>query len=491
MKNIEEILIKKGGMLSSDLSLELQNTLGISSSASRKRISRAILPKNSPIKYLLDLNFPHNTRFIYHRAHGKNEIFFENLYEALNKTGSTYAHAINTLIAKNGVMEKERFKALSGSPDKIKGHLSYTNILQRLLETNICRETNINGESCIFLEDEHMKSEEYAYAQSKVEEILISALKDWLKKMCLVSFKAVDNKNEFGSFGWDITSPSYTMPIGCGSKPGFVVVDVIFNQIDENCIKYFLHKVSILKAQKGIYPFMPIIVASYFTPEAYNLGKSKGVILTTPEILFGESTSKAFKKLLHNLANAGAVASNNLNEFMELFDQLAKIKGASLNLAGDLLEFITAHCVRQIAGGSVDIGKKISYLGESNNREIDVMLMTGTNKVYFYECKGYNKKNLIEEYEIAQWLDKIQYIRNWIKNARNDLSNRETFFEFITTSDFTPEAKALLERAANAKRYTVSYKNGKEFANFINESNLNNKTKILKTLEEHYFNNPI
>ncbi len=489
MKHIIKILENKGAMLSADLSVELQNTLNITSATARKRIERAISKPNSPIKYILNLNFPHNARFIYLKKDEKNQLFFENLYLALNKTNSVYAHSLNTLIAKNGIIKWNRFRILSGSPDKIVGHLSYRKVLQRLLDIDICRTFEQNGEQYIKLMDNDETSEESAYAQNKIEEIIISSTKDWLKKMGLVSYRTVDVKNEFGSFGWDITAPSYISPFRNGEKHGFVVTDVIFNIIDEDCLKYFLHKVKIIKSQKNMYPFIPILIAKFFTKEAYALGKSYGLILVTPEVLFGEKTGELLNNLLKCLTNAASVAINDLEKFMDIYDQLSKIKGASINLQGDLFEFITAHCVKQIFEGSIDIGKRISIPGELSSKEIDVMLVTNTNSLYFFECKGYNIKNRITKEEIEYWLEKIKFVWKWLKEQRKDLMGRKIIFEFITTSDFYDDAKMLLdEEKTKVKKYSISYKNGEDFINFINESNLINMNKIIKTLKQHYLN---
>ncbi len=179
-----------------------------------------------------------------------------------------------------------------------------------------------------------------------VEDIIINAVSNWLKKIGFVSFGKVEMRNiekipEFCQFGWDITAPSYIYPLvqknTDKSNLGFVAVDVINKELNENHIKYFINKCRISRQLKNIRPFLAILVAEHFTKEAFNIGKKEGLIFTTTKILFGEDVANTLKELTSVLKNAAAVAASNPDKLDLLLKQLTKIEGRSINLRGPLI----------------------------------------------------------------------------------------------------------------------------------------------------------
>ena len=492
MENIIEILNNKGGMLSSDLSDELVNQ-GFSEVAARKKISRCCNSSNSMVLRLPYLIFPHRAKFVYLREEGYSERFYSNLYDALNKTNSVYSHTFNLLKCHYGVLNENRFKVYSSSPEISSKHINHATLLNNLIKLKLCEYKNINDIRYIYL-TESAWDEKRAIAIEKIELLLIDMLKEWLKRTNLGSFNAIDKLSNYGYFYWDISSPSFISPFLTKDnynktiKHGFVVADIVYNIVDENTIKYFVNKLNIVKANKNNRPVIPILIAQGYTKEAFKTGRNKGIIIVTPEILFGKDVANLFENLLYKLSNIAAAATKDIEEFLKLYDQLAKIQGSATHLYGDLFEFIIGVAYREFLPiTSFEIGKLV-HISTGNKREIDVYIKTSNNAVYFIECKGYSQKTMVNENEAKYWTEKVPLLRKWgLENIEN-FDKLEQHYEFITTSDFTSKAKEVFEEFnKRTKKYQVVYLNGQQLLELIKLKNINSKDKIIKTLNEHYF----
>lgn len=486
MKNIIDFIENNGPNLSSEIAKAVSNKTGELSASIRRKISRECAKQNSLIARI-SLNFPHNESFIYLKRKGFDSDFYKNLKNAANKTNSVYAHMLNCFDCKNGVMLYKKALILSGTPYRIKGHTGNDKIIEDLKNVKLCYEKELNNQ--IYLYSNNANDKE-ALAQEKVEELIIEMLKDWIVKNSFASSGVISKNNAYANCNWDITAPCFLYFIRNGKKPGFIVVDVIYNNVDENAIKYFINKLNIAKSLTNVQKAIPILVAKYFTPEALTMAKKQGMIATTPYNLFGHSTASLFEELLNVLINAGNIAATDFPRFMELFDKLNEIKGSTLNLTGDLFEFIVGHCYKTIYGGSLDIGRIIKY--DAREKEIDVILRTERNEQYYIECKGYGKSHLIEKADIEDWFEKITFIKKWYGYYHREEMFQNIKFGYITTSDFKIDAKQFLEeKKGNIKKFEIFYMNGTDFANFVKQSRINNTTKIINVLKEHYFKMPV
>lgn len=481
MKNIINLLKNNGAMLSSDIAKEISEITGEKPASIRRKISRECLKDNSLIARL-SLNFPHNEKFIYLKSSGFNVTFFRNLKDAANRTNSIYSYILNAFDFNNGIIEYEKANILSGSPVNIKGHISCNTIVEKLIRLNLCSKVIFDNK--IYLHSVNT-NRPMAFAQEKIEEHLIQMMKDWIIKNAFSSSGVIRQSSQYANFLWDITAPSYLCFIRENKKPGFIVVDVVYNTIDENSIKYFINKINIVGNFTNVQKAIPILLGKYFTPEALKLAKTKGIIATTPNNLFGEKTASLFENLFKVLINAGTIASENAEQFMSLYNELDAIKGSSLNLAGDLFEFIVGHCYKKFEGGSLDIGKIIKHKGLE--KEFDVVLRTERNEHFYIECKGYGHSHKVNKDDVESFLDKIPYVREWHKLYKPTEQPRFKF-GLITTSDFKNDAREILENLKNkTKKYDIFYMNGKNFSELVKSSNITDASNIINVLNQHYF----
>ena len=252
--SVKQILTDLGPTLSSEVRKELERH-GLSADAARKRIQRA----KGTIKHLEGIAFPHNEQFLYLEDQVPPPVFRSSLLKAFDQTNSCYGMAINSLDARKGVNLKKNFGIISGSPIKVKGHINSESVLETLIELGMVECTNYSIGECVHLtnlDSEKIDIKRFE-ARLEIEKIILNAFKEWVKNLGIVSYKKVcirgdKNRDDFGSFEWDINAPSYTHPfVGfdkSGSpKPGFLVGDVIWSSIDkESQIKYFLNKCRII-----------------------------------------------------------------------------------------------------------------------------------------------------------------------------------------------------------------------------------------------------
>lgn len=492
MKDIHKILKKNGPMLTSTLADILCKT-GFSQEAARQKISRAFKSSNSLIQKLFGINFPHKANYVYLKDEGRSDRFYENLWQNLNKTNSAYCHIINLLKAHNGIINYDRVNVYSSAPDILKKRLSNATIIDTLIKLKLCEYKEINQKHYFYLVNEY--NEKRAIAQEKVELLLIDLVKEWLKRINIGSYEAIDKRKEWvGHFAWDITSPCYISPfvINDKQKHGFVVADIVYEIIDENIIKYFINKIDTIKSQRGILPVLPILLAKGYNKKAFKIGRENGIIIVTPESLFGEDLAKMFEDLLIKLSNIAACAVKDFEEFLKLFDKLAAIQSSAAHLYGDLFEFLIGSVYQEsFACNSFDVGKLI-HIENGIKKEIDVYIQTKNNQVYFIECKGYSNKTLVSEKEAQYWVEKVPLIRKWgLENIEN-FDKKKVHYKFITSSDFNDNALCIFEEFnLKTKKYKIEYENGKQLVQFIKNSNINSKDKILKTLNEHYLKNVI
>lgn len=472
---------------------------GINEEAARQRISRSL--RKGEIEKFKKLQLPKKENFLFLNDHRGEPEFWESLIKAHVEANSTYGIAMKSIMSRGGAIPKRYFDILSGAPEKLKKHLHPEKVLENLIFSGLLRteEDDELGES-IFLDAEgtlrHI-GRDALRVKVMVEDILINAVYDWSRKMGFASYNAIKKKSlksipKWGHFGWDITAPCGVLPIARFNDDkfvsGFVVIDVTTSSIDINGLKYFLNKCSTIRSIQGMRPFLAMFVADGFSEKAFKLGKQKGIVLTTPEILFGKDIAESIRSLTSTLENAAAIAVKSPDKIFKLFNSLSNIEGAATNLRGALFELIVGHLVYKGEGTTIDIGVKVENdIGK--RAEIDVRRVKGEHQVALYECKGYQPSTQVTLEEIETWLNKkVPIIRTALINEKR-FQNADMIFEFWTTGDFTPDAVAFLEsRQKSTKKYQIQWKNGSEVMKYARSIR---STSMIDTLKQHYLKHPL
>lgn len=483
--DIIKLLKTNGPMLSSSIKEKLLEA-GLSDDAARKRISR----DSNKVKTLYGNLFPRRASFLYLESHENTDQFFENLIIELKEANSVHYSAIAALAARGGKISLEKFKVLSGAPTMRKKQKNFDLLLLELTKSKLAFRKNEDGEEIIEL-NTNLPSEIFNRDNTDsldiLEELIVAAMVDWLKKNGLGSYNLHKRLGEFNSYYWDITVPSYVYPF-CKKKepikPGFIVVDILPQyDIQLDHIKYFIKKFESSRSQYKSGTFFPILIGNGFLPDAFNLGKQSGFLITTPANIFGETVGALISDLKNTLENMSAAATKKSGEeILKMIRSVAKLEGKSNNIRGQLFELVAGHIVSKTFGGFVEVGKKI-YDSDSKKTDIDVLCIEGNKSIRIFECKGNNANQVIDLTTIERWEKMIKIIRNWIDEIQ-DYRHREQYFEFWTTSSFKPEAIEYIEKMkTSTKKYKVNYKAYPELVTMVKNEKLNS---IYDLLKEHY-----
>jgi hypothetical protein len=480
---------KLGPSLSSRVAKEMVKHDGITAENARKIIQRGA-PGVSALKRI---KFPHNERFLYPTAEFRSSTFWQALILALEEQKTTYGLALAALDAHQNVIPAKRFHVISGSPTLLKGHLASERVLYNLIDIGFIERSTFADLPILHVAPAtglEVGSFQEVKARAVAEGIVLGGLKDWARKMGLASYDKVRTRDEganpkFGQFEWDLTAPSYVHPFrGFGDGrvlPGFLVADVVLGvDLIPKHILYFVQKATVLLQQRNTRPFMALMIGDRFTLDALRFGRAKGLVLTTPEILFGKEIAQALSELVRTLSNAGAVAKEDPDRIPALFTKLASIEDSAKNLRGPLFEMIVAH-VASTSGGSVDVGKIVTSPKTSKQAEIDV-LQTRPDIVNVYECKGHLSNTAATLEEVKDWLKRqVPRIRNYLIVRH---AHKPQCFQFWTTSSITDEAEAFLqERRAETKKYTLVWKDRKGVLEELRRIQAQNLVNVIK---QHY-----
>jgi len=472
-----------GPALSSEVARHLVEVCSLSPATARKRISRAIA--SGEVKRLSGLVFPHKARFLYLQQQFGSPWYWSNLSHALINSNSAHGYAIAALRQRGGIVPTKQFPIICGAPLRQQRQLSPESIFNRLSDANLLKKVTLPGigECIAFTQDDEYYNAgvETMRAELLAEDILLTAVKSWLRKLGIASFGQVmlrggEKLPQVGTFAWDLSAPCYLGhmvrkgPDG-KVKPGFVACDVsLGGELSEAGAAPFIRKCLTLRSLPKVGPCMQILVANRFQHDAFLLLKRNGIIPATPKSLFGEEVSDALNQLISVLENAArSVIDPDL--FEDLFTKLSKIEGAANQLRGTLFEFIAAEIARQEISRNVSINRIFKANGKE--AEVDVCAVDEYKKVTLIECKGYSPRATIPDGLFKRWLEhNIPTCYAAIKQ-HPDWRNLLITFEFWATAPLSDESMALFKKAQESirpSRYTIELRLGPDLLKLIKQS---------------------
>lgn len=464
---LETILKRMGPSLSNDVAEALVKQARLSPAAARKRISRA----GGNVRRLAGVVFPRNARFVYLEKQFGSPEYWHNLAAALMASGSALGFAIAALRQSGGMVPIRQFPIICGAPLRQLKHLSPETILQRLGDAGLVKAVVVPalGDCVALVQDEEFYAARAAEMRARLmtENILLSAVRDWLRKLGIASYNLVatrdqDSLPQVGTFVWDLSAPSYLGALVRRSKegatkPGFVVCDVNLTQrMSLAGVQPFLRKCATLRALRNIGPCMQIIVAEHFDIDAFAALRGAGVIAATPATLFGTEIANALRDLTGVLVKA-AYSLFDSETLETLFATLGKIEGAANQLRGTLFEYIVADAARRNGLGDITVNRIFTAAGKGK-AEVDVLAVRANHSITAIECKGYSPRSMIPDDLFRRWLHHNVPIAYKAMRDHPDWKNLPITFEFWTTAPISEEAHALFEKASrelNEDRYRV------------------------------------
>ncbi|MFH5802823.1 hypothetical protein [Alienimonas sp. DA493] len=469
---VPELLKAKGPMLASAVARLLVEG-GVSPAAARQRVSRAA--SRGQVHRHRGLNLPNRDSFLWAPGQKNDAEFWEGLARALRSKNSIHAIAADALAARGGIVREEDFNRFSGAPRKLTKQVSAGRVREGLTAVGALHQiAEPDGAVRLLLHHDwpgfYLDGDGAARGRDLAERVVIDGTGEWLRRTGLGAFNLVKTDSspggaEFGHFDWALTAPSYVVPIGRpgddkNRKTGFVTVDVLLgDDLTDRHIAFFLRKVSVLRNLSNTPPFLAVLVAGGYDRSALQAGQRAGVLLLTPDHLFGGGTGAALRELVKTLTNAGAVAAKNPDKLAQLLGTLSKIEGAAESLRGPLFELLTAHLAKKLHGGGVEVREPVN-LPDGRQTDVDVLCKLGRTDVWLIECKTVSPGKAVDDDLVKKWVfEQIPLLRAWL-DMRPDLREQKHHFEFWTSGELSADALTLLTAAAGAKKYAVGWKDG-------------------------------
>ncbi|CCG09134.1 hypothetical protein [Pararhodospirillum photometricum] len=162
--------------------------------------------------------------------------YWRRLATTLIENNSALGYAIAALRQNGGMVPARQFPIISGSPVRQRKHLAAETVLQRLTEAGLVRTVAVPGigECVALVQDEEYYTVGTAERRARLftEEILLSAVRDYLRNLGIASYNSVRTRTDqelpqVGTFVWDLSAPSYLSAVVRFTregkpKPGFV-----------------------------------------------------------------------------------------------------------------------------------------------------------------------------------------------------------------------------------------------------------------------------
>ena len=327
------------------------------------------------------------------------------------------------------------------------------------------------------------------------EQIVLTAVKDWLRNLGIASYNQVAIRDEgilpqVATFAWDITAPSYLGHMVKKAqdgkvKPGFVACDVYLGGVvTEDGAGPFVRKCITLRSLRNVGPCMQLFLASRFSDGAFRLLKQNGIIPATPKSLFGEDVADGLVQLQSVLSSAAETAVDP-DRFDKLFQQLGKIEGASNQLRGTLFEYLTAELSRQSLAQTVIMNRVFKPSDGRGEAEADVVAIHN-DKIRVIECKGYSPRGTVSLDLFKRWLQvNVPRCYTAIKE-HPDWRNLPVRFEFWCSGKLPDEALDFLQSSQetlNPNRYSIHLQTGKELHCAFRK---NKDLSLLNAFEKHF-----
>ncbi|QPW30185.1 hypothetical protein [Edwardsiella ictaluri] len=499
---ISSLLKQIGPCLSSVLVEEMLKKSTLNSTAARKQISRAVATGKL---HCVDNLFPKRERFIYLAQQYGSGDYWRNLTTALLGSSSAYGLALSCLRARGGILKLEHFAAACGSPVAMKKRLSWSSVLEGLLQHKMVRKVNLSSiGDCVALTEKNEDSYHRAVlplkARLTTESILMKAVGQWVKNTGIISYDtlrtrelvAPDQIPCVSNFCFDISAASYLNPLlqytGSGEpRPGFFVCDLLLgSKLNLQHVQPFITKCRSISSLNNSPRCLYMFIADEYSTDAFSALKKAGIIPATPETLFGNDLAEALVQLRELISYMSSSLNGNITTIDEIMSKLSRIEGATTQLQGDLFEYIVAEAVR-IDHSHVEVGR-LCKSDDDRKADCDVLALKGRSLVTFIECKGYKPYSTVRHKDIERWISyQIPVFR---KHAQREYPEADVVVELWTTGKFSDDTRDMLKKFTEQnninQRYSIHIVEPHEIRNRIKATR---NTSLVRVFEKHFINN--
>ncbi|MAO44104.1 MULTISPECIES: hypothetical protein [Leeuwenhoekiella] len=475
MTSIEKILDTKGPLMSNDLSTLIEKLENINYNTASQRVAR-----NKKI-FKIKGFFVSNLSLCYLEKHIDDGLLFDSLNKAMFENGRKYWYTLNALELHGGIINQKFLECYTNYPVvPLKGHLPFNKIIEKFIKSNIL---NYNSEY-YYISPKLKRTNYNSLTYKTIEAIKDNILTDFgtlNRNIGFISYNTAEKYAEFGKFRWAFKGVSNITGLMQGSKPGFILADVIVGtSINEKDVSFFIEKIKHIQSFNNASRIVPYLIVDDLSREALIALKFHGIAIGFIKELFGQKYADTLKELISVLNNAGASLKSSPEKYLDLIKELKKYnEGLANNIRGALFEFVVGHIHSLGSNNSIDLGREI-YENDSRH-EMDVLAIY-SDKIVIAECKA--KRSKIDLKTIDKWLgEKIPAFRKWIEK-QEIWKNKKIEFEFWSTGGFTDDALEKLEYiSSSVSKYKVLYYE----PNDIRKRALSMKNKKLKEALNDFF----
>ncbi|EOC3062500.1 hypothetical protein ACVS9S_003237 [Cronobacter dublinensis] len=500
---IVKSLLNTGPCLSSVLVDDMLKIPGIHRDTARKQISRAV---SAGQIHCVDRLFPKRERFIYLKQQYGTARFWSSLNSALLDTGSAYGLALSCLRARGGILPLRNFSAASGSPVAMKNKLSWKSVLDGLLQYKMVRIVTLPGVGeCIALseknENGYLRAVHPLKARLTTESVLMKSLSQWVRNNGIISYDTLRTREDLSpelnpcvaNFDFDVTAASYLNPLLQFSRageirPGFFVCDMLLGcKLSLVHLQPFITKCRAINSVRNSPRCLFMFIADEYSEEAFQEMKRTGIIPATPENLFGKDFAEALIQLRDLLGTITLSLNDNIAAIDDIMSRLSNIAGATIQLQGDLFEYIVAETVR-IDSNFVEVGK-ICKSQKGDFAECDVLSRKGNAQVTFIECKGYKPYSTVRHDDIKRWIGK--QVPVFFSYAKSEYPGAEINVELWTTGKLGEDSRESLrkfqEHNSINQRYNITVMEPHDVRTRINATR---NDALVRVFEKHFLSYP-
>ena len=502
-KQIVQDYLKKYGVLSSSSLKKLMiQEHGLTSVNAAQIISRAlrVTKEKSGIDVMKNI-LPKRTGLLFISKEKNTEKFWKGVVREMQKSKGAYSYALNSIIARSGIVPIKHFHISCGSPPgKLKKHPSSVIVLKKLVDVNFVTTQDIPGlGECVVLNQAiGIKIDvPTLWLRLKLEELILDCVALWLKNLNLSAYNQLKSRKDSDYvpiyvFSWDLSGISYLNALRKNekgsTKPGFVVVDLLMTKsvlglID---IQPFIAKCNALRVHtnKKSVGLLEIFLTFKYDKEAFGELKKMGIMPATISNIFGEQLASSLFDTLDMLTGMGEL---DLEKTDTLLSELSRIEGPALNIRGTMFTLIVGHILTREGWKIISYDRVIKHGGKS--QEVDIIAERG-EEILYVECKGKQPQNLVEEEEVNKWSEKT--IPHTIRHQRETcVASKKMVFQFWSASGFTEDAQM------NFDSQMVSLDGVEYLSTFSGPDEIKARVSVLKegsimkVLNEHYFKHPL
>ena len=434
--------------------------ISVNEVAARKAIQRAsqsgLIESTSPVRF--------DKVFLYyladHKSKNKGRQYAKGIRDALSDKPS-HNRVFKTLLANKGWITFGQIGKASaclpeGEKKRIGGRKSLDRVISELDHLGLIED--VAGTKHVYRLGKLFGSPTIGRGTFlyylRIEQQLLDGALPWLKNTYLLAYdgsthrKSETEAKDFNQTYWDVHGPIYLGPHARNSslrrtavKENFLVVELLayrtFSAVDADAL---IERCKSIVLRWKTIAVTPIVIARFFSPEAWHSLRRAGVGAVLIGDVFGKnidallraiwatlSESKPPEEQIGEIEKALAIASGTVDDW-----------GIVGHLKGTLFEFLIALAWK-VAGWDVKMQKALRRM-PNDEYEIDVFAVRGS-QCKLIECKGHHAEYRECKEEVARHFDDrceaAADTYGW------DITNRYDDVEaiFVTSGELDEEAR--------------------------------------------------